>query len=464
MIRQTRSDITRYYLTKTGTALSLAGMLGTAAIPLCDPFCQPSDGPAVQGMERSELPLAPPGAQMPGDASTSAVDLGAEGSVDNLGGEAPISVPETTLAPDALANGSSAVQESFIDPTRYDVGATGLAGIDRTPALAATTLQAQPQGLTGTVTEVAPIAYSAPAETYSGAQDWSGSSVNPQTYYRRTARPKAFSGNGNMSLLFPLSIPSPITSLFGWRQHPISGDRRFHSGTDIGAPLGTPVLAAYAGQVAIADFMGGYGLTVTVNHNQGQQESLYAHLSEIFVKPGEVVKQGDVIGRVGSTGNSTGPHLHFEWRELTSEGWEAMDAGEQLQYALANFGKLMNVQLALPTKLPKPAQVPDSRLALSFGSLYGGLGGSASTRQLANPANPVNPANNNGPLLPANAPNPLPTSNQPVQVSPLPVMRIEQAVVPESLQVQPQGLPQPPQQQALQQQQPAADQNIQAVQ
>jgi murein DD-endopeptidase MepM/ murein hydrolase activator NlpD len=148
-------------------------------------------------------------------------------------------------------------------------------------------------------------------------------------------------GNGNLRLLFPLSIPAPITSLFGWRIHPITGESRFHSGVDLGAPLGTPVLAALAGRVAIADWLGGYGLTVTLEHGDGKQETLYAHLSEIFVKPGEVVQQGEAIGLVGSTGLSTGPHLHFEFRQLTDEGWVALDPGAQLEYGLAQLIQAM---------------------------------------------------------------------------------------------------------------------------
>ncbi|MBM0740570.1 peptidoglycan DD-metalloendopeptidase family protein [Phormidium sp. CLA17] len=181
--------------------------------------------------------------------------------------------------------------------------------------------------------------------------------INPgtpslQDYYRRTMRPPAKLGNGNIQLLFPLSIPAAISSVFGWRMHPISGDARFHSGTDLAAPMGTPVLAAYAGQVVLADLLGGYGLAVALDHNKGTAQTLYAHLSEIFVKSGEVVKQGDVIGRVGSTGNSTGPHLHFEFRQLTTEGWVVLDAGSQLEYALAQLVRSLDFAQA-PTQSAK---------------------------------------------------------------------------------------------------------------
>jgi murein DD-endopeptidase MepM/ murein hydrolase activator NlpD len=132
--------------------------------------------------------------------------------------------------------------------------------------------------------------------------------------------------------------------------HPITGNPRLHTGTDLGAPLGTPVLAAYAGNVALADFLGGYGLTVVLDHNKFTQQTLYGHLSEIFVQPGERVEQGTVIGRVGSTGNSTGPHLHFETRQLTPEGWVATDSGAELEYSLAQLVKALRT--AQSTKQP----------------------------------------------------------------------------------------------------------------
>ncbi|MBD2742908.1 M23 family metallopeptidase [Coleofasciculus sp. FACHB-1120] len=170
--------------------------------------------------------------------------------------------------------------------------------------------------------------------------------------------PTIFRGlaNGNTSLIFPLAIPAPITSLFGWRTHPISGTRRFHAGTDLGAPLGTPVLAAFAGKVAIADWMGGYGQAVVLKHN-GTEETLYAHLSEILVQPGQQIEQGTVIGRVGSTGNSTGPHLHFEIRQLTQEGWIAIDSDAYLEYGLAQMIKALQTAHSAPAA-PSTSSAP----------------------------------------------------------------------------------------------------------
>ncbi len=152
-------------------------------------------------------------------------------------------------------------------------------------------------------------------------------------------------------LIFPLPVVATMTSAFGWRTHPISGTQRMHNGTDFGAPLGTPVLAAYGGEVSHADWAGGYGLMVVLRHLEGTQESRYAHLSDIYVQPGEWVEQGTVIGRLGSTGYSTGPHLHFEWRHLTEQGWVAVDAGLHLEYAMDNLMRAM--QLAQVSETPE---------------------------------------------------------------------------------------------------------------
>jgi len=107
---------------------------------------------------------------------------------------------------------------------------------------------------------------------------------------------------------------SRITSKFGMREHPILGFSALHSGVDFAAPPGTPILAAGAGKVAAAGPNGGYGLYVKLQHSQ-DVSTAYAHMSRIGpgIKPGVAVRQGQVIGFVGSTGMSTGPHLHYEF-------------------------------------------------------------------------------------------------------------------------------------------------------
>ncbi len=106
----------------------------------------------------------------------------------------------------------------------------------------------------------------------------------------------------------------PITSNFGWRQHPILGTGRFHAGTDFGAEHGSPINAADSGTVIFAGWYGGYGNAVIIDHGNGLT-SLYGHASELYVVEGQTVRQGQLIAAVGSTGLSTGPHLHFEVRK-----------------------------------------------------------------------------------------------------------------------------------------------------
>lgn len=233
----------------------------------------------------------------------------------------------------------------FIDRTDYSLGATQR----EVPGAVA-----KPESL-GTAVAVGSSPSAAPVRVGSlnfsaGGPSWTPATVNPNAiasapsyFSKKLIRPFGRMGNGNLKLMFPLAIPAPITSLFGWRIHPITGEQRMHTGTDIGAPMGTPVLAALAGRVLLADFLGGYGLTIALEHSDGSQQTLYGHLSEIFVKPGELIQQGAAIGRVGSTGNSTGPHLHFELRQLTDEGWVAMDAGLQLETAMADLVKSLQV-------------------------------------------------------------------------------------------------------------------------
>jgi murein DD-endopeptidase MepM/ murein hydrolase activator NlpD len=106
---------------------------------------------------------------------------------------------------------------------------------------------------------------------------------------------------------------SALTSTFGSRKNPFTGTWEFHRGVDLAAPIGTPVSACKAGVVTFAGFSTTYGNHIIVSHS-GNMDSLYGHLSVISVKTGGTVKKGDTIGKVGMTGATTGPHLHFEIR------------------------------------------------------------------------------------------------------------------------------------------------------
>ena len=117
-----------------------------------------------------------------------------------------------------------------------------------------------------------------------------------------------------------VSIPSRVplegvhlTSDFGMRVHPVLGGRRAHKGVDLAAPVGTPIHASADGVVSRADWFSSYGLYVSLEHG-GNIETRYGHMSRLNVAAGQQVRKGDVIGYVGSTGRSTGPHLHYEVR------------------------------------------------------------------------------------------------------------------------------------------------------
>ncbi len=112
---------------------------------------------------------------------------------------------------------------------------------------------------------------------------------------------------------FVRPVDGNIVSGYGMRVHPIFRVRKMHTGIDIAAPHGTPIRAADAGVVVEAGYIRGYGYTVIIDHGGGVA-TLYAHCSAILVAVGQEVQQGQVIARVGSTGYSTGPHLHFEVR------------------------------------------------------------------------------------------------------------------------------------------------------
>ena len=140
-------------------------------------------------------------------------------------------------------------------------------------------------------------------------QEWLATSVPP------TTRPTAPSDNSGSST--PVSggwkVPinyTAMTSAFGWRIHPIYGTRKFHYGVDLAAPTGTPIYATRSGTVSTASYNGSAGYYVQINHGDGFR-SIYMHMTHYVVSAGQNVSQGQVIGYCGSTGGSTGPHLHF---------------------------------------------------------------------------------------------------------------------------------------------------------
>jgi murein DD-endopeptidase MepM/ murein hydrolase activator NlpD len=108
-------------------------------------------------------------------------------------------------------------------------------------------------------------------------------------------------------------VAGRITSGFGYRMHPILRFMRFHAGIDFGVAYGSPIVAAADGQVVGAGWTGGYGRQVRIVHEGGIMTT-YSHMSAMVAQPGTLVRQGQVIGYVGSSGLSTGPHLHFEVR------------------------------------------------------------------------------------------------------------------------------------------------------
>jgi len=139
------------------------------------------------------------------------------------------------------------------------------------------------------------------AAAASGSDSSGGSSDS--SYYQPV------SGSGR----FIWPVNGVITSPFGYRNHPIFGRQILHSGIDIGVDSGTPVHAADSGVVVEAGWLGGYGYAVVIDHGNGLS-TLYGHNSSLNVSAGQSVSQGQVIAYSGSTGNSTGPHVHFEVR------------------------------------------------------------------------------------------------------------------------------------------------------
>lgn len=170
------------------------------------------------------------------------------------------------------------------------------------------------------------------------------------------------SGVGRQTAGLQQPVPGSLTSGFGYRMHPVLGYRRFHAGLDFGASYGTPIVAATDGQVVHAGWGGGYGKVVQIRHGGGLA-TRYGHMSRIAVSAGQTVRQGQVIGYVGSTGLSTGPHLHYEMFrngqviDPRSVRWttRSLLSGADLE----GFRSRLRTFLALPVGTPaSPAAAP----------------------------------------------------------------------------------------------------------
>ena len=124
--------------------------------------------------------------------------------------------------------------------------------------------------------------------------------------------------NSPPPLAYPLAQPAESLDPWGWRYSERRSAWRLHTGIDLAAPQGTPVLASRAGRVLLVESISGYGTTVLLDHGEGWQ-TLYAHLHEATVRSGAWLEQGQPLGTVGMTGSATGPHLHFELRRQGAE-------------------------------------------------------------------------------------------------------------------------------------------------
>ena len=261
--------------------------------------------------------------------------------------EATSKTPSPSLAPNLDLERSSATQQSVEQPleivlenrsTGCKFKASSLLELDADlcnpkPAIAAKQNKAN-----------SPQDYADNGEVLYTSANYGAANGEPSLQVRRLTPQEiaamSIPSNGDKQMVFPLIAPSIISSLFGSRVHPVTGQVRFHQGTDLAAAEGTPVVAAFSGRVEIAGQMGGYGLIVVISHGD-THETRYAHLSEILVKAGQEIRQGTVIGLVGSTGLSTGPHLHFEiWRKM-QEGLVAIDPTPQLILAMEQLEKYL---------------------------------------------------------------------------------------------------------------------------
>ena len=167
------------------------------------------------------------------------------------------------------------------------------------------------------------------------------------------------SGVGRSNGMFQRPVPGTVSSNFGMRRHPILGYSRMHKGMDFRAGYGTPILAATDGRVMRAGWSGGYGQQVRINHS-GCFASSYSHMSRMAVRPGQMVRRGQVIGYVGSTGLSTGPHLHYELycngAPINPASAKYISRAQLAGADLANFRSKLRGLLGVPVSIGASAE------------------------------------------------------------------------------------------------------------
>ena len=193
-----------------------------------------------------------------------------------------------------------------------------------------------------------------------------------KTYYRYTTKDGQtdyFDENGRSAQKALLKTPvsgARLTSGFGMRRHPLLGYSKMHAGVDFGVPQGTPIRAAGSGVVEIAGRHGAYGIAVEIDHDN-RYETLYAHMSKLAagIRRGAKVNQGQIIGYVGSTGRSTGPHLHYEvhvdGRPVNPTRIKAAGGKQLAGKELAKFKQLQSRVEAMMQQAPSPLQVAQAK-------------------------------------------------------------------------------------------------------
>ncbi len=188
-----------------------------------------------------------------------------------------------------------------------------------------------------------PTASPSQFESAPSADSSSGSPVDPNREYPR----------------YPLLSQAPATSLYGMRWG------RLHAGVDLGVPVGTPVVASLPGRVVHAGWMDGYGNTVVIRHLDGSIETLYGHLSQFYVQVGQSVAQSQLIAASGSTGYSTGPHLHFEMRQQTAGQWHAVDINQIVATAAQQLNAPHTATALVQSRPVDAIAGPEIRVGLS---------------------------------------------------------------------------------------------------